>query len=108
MKPSKFAVWRVFPYGWWDEPSGAYVIFDRDYRPICRKQTNGAIDQVRPDEFIRFSKQTWLYCAKHPATDAETKRVILGVVERLGLATQISERRRLFGNRQLPRWNCGS
>lgn len=90
MTLSSFNNWSVFPLDCWEERTGARVQFDRDSRPICRKQLNGSVEQVPLTKLTRLSRRTWLYRDKHLATDAKAKCAILRVSKLLALAAQIS------------------
>jgi hypothetical protein len=97
--------WAPFPYGWWTEADGSFVIFDRGYRLICRKHTSGWVEilpfactdnfgRKADDLWIDWVDQRWLYTGlTHPARDALSRSRVLGVVQRLGLADEIVRRR---------------
>jgi hypothetical protein len=97
--------WALFPYGWWTEADGSFVIFDRGYRLICRKRPNGAVEilpfactgnfsRKTDDLWIEWTSQRWLYTGlAHPARGALSRHRVLGVVQRLGLADEIIRRR---------------
>lgn len=97
--------WSPFPYGWWTEADGSHVIFDRGYRLICRKRSNGSIEilpfartgnpvRKTDDLWIDWIDQRWLYNGlTHPARDASSRLRVLGVVQRLSLADEIVRRR---------------
>lgn len=56
-KLARLASWRIFPYGWWVEHDGAVVVFDRRYRPICRRLLNGSVEIVSPETWITFTPE---------------------------------------------------
>jgi hypothetical protein len=96
--------WICFPYGWWTEASGAHVIYDRKYRPICRKHTDGRVEIVPSDTWIIFESSRHFYCSPDtPYTCPEARDRVLGVVYRLGLADEIKRRRSLDRRGLLPR-----
>lgn len=98
--------WAPFPYGFWTEADGSFVIFDRGYRLICRKRTNGAAE-ILPfartgnfsrkvdDLWIDWIDQRWLYTGStHPDRDALSRLRVLGAVRRLGIEDEIIRRRK--------------
>ncbi|MCP1738200.1 hypothetical protein [Bradyrhizobium japonicum] len=97
--------WSTFPYGWWTEADGSFVIFDRGYRLICRKRTRGSVEilpfactgnptRKTDDLWIDWVDQRWLYTGvTHPARDELSRLRVLGVVQRLGLRDEIVRRR---------------
>ena len=91
------------PYGWWTEASGAHVIYDRKYRPICRKHIDGRVEIVPSDTWIVFESSRHFYCGPdYPYTCPEARSRVLGVVQRLGLADEIKRRRSLDRRGLLP------
>jgi hypothetical protein len=95
--------WRCMPYGWWTEASGAHVIYDRQYRPICR-HTDGQVEIVPSDSWITFESSSHFYCGPdYPYTCPEARDRVLGVVYRLGLVDEIKRRRDLDRRGRLPR-----
>jgi hypothetical protein len=101
------ARWRIFPYGWWDEGDGRVVIFDRKYRPICRRYPDRRVEIVASNQEIKFVGQTWLYGTdgSHPCDDRRARERVLGVVRRLGLVDELRHRRRLESRGRLLEWN---
>jgi hypothetical protein len=109
--------WAPFPYGWWTEADGSFVIFDRGYRLICRKRLNGAVEilpfactadfsRKTDDLWIERVAQNWLYTGlTHPARDARSRQRVLGVVERLCLADEIIRRREVADREWMLRGN---
>ncbi len=70
--------WRLWPYGFWIERDGAYVLFDRDYCPIVRIRRYGRPEIVPPFERIRWVKQRWFYeDATAPFLDPQTAPTIV-------------------------------
>jgi hypothetical protein len=99
----RVADWRVMPYGWWTEASGAHVIYDRQYRPICRKHTDGRVEIIPSNSWITFESSHHFYCGPdYPYTCPEARSRVLGVVQRLGLAEEIKRRRSLDRRGLLP------
>jgi hypothetical protein len=100
--------WSCFPYGWWTEASGAHVVYDRKYRPICRKHTDGRVEIVPSETWITFESSRHFYCSPEtPYTCPEARSRVLGVVQRLGLADEIKRRRSLDRRGLLPRAPLG-
>jgi hypothetical protein len=94
--------WFVYPYGWWTELAGAYVIFDRFYRPIARL-SSGQVEIVQSDVGIDFIDQRWFYSSGNsPFINAETRGRILGVVDRLGIMEEVERRIGLARRGLLP------
>lgn len=97
--------WAPFPYGWWLEADGSFVIFDRGYRLLCRKHPTGFVEilpfartincsRKADDLWIDWVDERRLYTGTtHPANDAQSRQRVLGVVQRLGLADEIIRRR---------------
>jgi hypothetical protein len=57
-----FIPMRLFlPYGVWEEPDGARILFSRDYCPLWRIREDSAPERVRPWEQIKFSSQSWYW-----------------------------------------------
>lgn len=103
----RVAQWDLWPAGYWTEADSSFVIFDKKYRPLCRKRTNGSIEILPPATWINWIEQRHLYATArfpYPADNQKTRNRLAGVVERLGLADEI-ERRRKIGSRNLPRWS---
>jgi hypothetical protein len=97
------ADWHVMPYGWWTEVSGAHVIFDRKYRPLCRRHNDGHVEIVPSDTWTIWVKEDWLYSSPDtPYTRPKARNRVLGVVQRLGLADEIKRRRSLDRRGLLP------
>ncbi len=94
--------WRFAPYGWYSEPGGSYVPFDRDYHPIARKKPDGSVEIVPPDAWIDFEDQHWFYGARGtlPSDNRDVADRIRGVIARLGIRDEIIRRMRLG---KLPR-----
>src|SRR5690606_13873798 len=86
--------WYYAPYGWWTEASGDHVVFDRGYHPICRVRACAVVEIVEPDTWIEFVAQRWFSNAS-ACRCAETRRVVSGVVARLGIAEEIKRRRKI-------------
>ncbi|RWQ70763.1 MAG: hypothetical protein EOS85_26680 [Mesorhizobium sp.] len=100
------ARWNLWPAGYWTEPDGSFVIFDRKYRPLCRKRPDGSIEILPSDAWINWIEERRLYETPrfpHPDNSRDTRDMLAGVVERLGIADEI-KRRRKIGPRNLPRW----
>lgn len=98
--------WRIWPYGWWQEDDGSYVIFDRLYRPICRKRPCGTVEIVRPDQWIAYVDQRYLYTdIRHPDGNTAIAQRLFGIVQRLGIRDELARRRGLDRRRRLPRWD---
>jgi hypothetical protein len=51
----------VLPYGKWTCADGTEVLFNRDYRPIWKKQPDGTVKAADPNEWIIFAKQDYLF-----------------------------------------------
>ncbi|WOH68650.1 hypothetical protein [Bradyrhizobium sp. BWA-3-5] len=90
--------WVFFPYGYWTEKDGAFVVFDRRYHPLARKRRDGSV-QILPmldldrAARIEFKKQHFLYGSiDHPCDTEETQQRLIGVVRRLGLEEEIHHR----------------
>jgi hypothetical protein len=99
----RVAEWTCLPYGWWTEASGAYVVYDRRYRPICRRHADGRVEIVPSDCWITFESSRHFYCGPdYPYTCPEARSRVLGVVQRLGLADEIKRRRSLDRRGLLP------
>jgi hypothetical protein len=95
--------WRVMPYGFWSEASGAHVVYDRQYRLICRRSTDGTVETLPSDCWITFESSQHFYCSPDtPYTCPEARSRVLGVVQRLGLADEIKRRRSLDRRGLLP------
>jgi len=93
---ARFRSWNIFPYGWWEEADGSLVIFDRRYRPLCRKGPDGYVEILRPSDRISYIKQSHIYrLSEHPADNPVMKRRIYGIVHRLGLLPELSRRQQL-------------
>jgi hypothetical protein len=99
------ARWSLFPYGWWIEADGSFVIFDRRYRPICRKRPDDSVE-ILPFIRVDYSErqtnklwiakigERWLYTdLTHPVANVETRQRVIGVVQHLSLANEIIRRR---------------
>jgi hypothetical protein len=102
----KAAEWSIFPYGWATEGDGSLVLFDRKYRPICRKYPDGRTELMRSDAFIEFAGRTWLYddCSS-PVRDAGTRKLVLAEMERWGVRDELKRRRELQRRKALPSWD---
>jgi hypothetical protein len=48
-------------YGVWTEPSGAKVLFSRDYAPMWRLRDGEPPQQISPIEWIKFEHQEWFW-----------------------------------------------
>lgn len=97
--------WRLFPYGEWTERGGSRVIFDRQYRPICRIHTNGRVEIVRPETWISHIRQRFFHRGFGPSPDAATKAAALNVMRSCsGMETELRRRRDLERRGILPRW----
>lgn len=90
--------WVFFPYGYWTEPNGSFVIFDRRCHPLARKRLDGSvqilpmIDLDRAPQ-IKFKRQHFLYGSfDHPCDTEETQQRLIGVVQRLGLEEEVYRR----------------
>ena len=102
----KQAIWWLCPYGQWTEHDGSRVIFDRMYRPICRVKSDGRVDIVRSDEFIRYSKQCWFHAGFGPSPSRKTREVVTEIIERYGLAPELRKRLDLVKRGdKLPCWD---
>lgn len=47
-------------YGMWREPTGALVLFSRDYCPLWRIRGK-TVERAAPDEWIDYSEQKWFW-----------------------------------------------
>ncbi|MER8797199.1 hypothetical protein NKH75_23900 [Mesorhizobium sp. M0984] len=100
---TRFSRWKIWPYGWWTEANGSFVIFDGKYRPICRKRPNGMVELLPSDVTIAYVDQDYLYTySTHPDGCLETRERLYGVVRRLRLGDEIERRRVMVARRQLP------
>lgn len=90
--------WLFFPYGYWTEGDGSFVIFDRRYHPLARKRRDGSVEILHMLDLdraplIKFKKQHLLYGSiDHPCDTGETQRRLIGVVQRLGLEQEVHHR----------------
>lgn len=100
---TRMHAWKIWPYGWWTEADGSFVVFDGKYRPMCRKRPNGQVELLPSDMTIDYVDQRYLYTySTHPENCHETRERLDGVVARLGLGREIERRRMLVKRRQLP------
>lgn len=101
---SKSNAWRIFPYGEWTEGDGSRVIFDRQYRPICRIGVNGSVEIVPPETWINYTRQRFFHRGFGPRPDAETRAIVLRVMQSChGMESELRRRRDLEKRRLLPR-----
>lgn len=90
--------WIFFPFGYWTEADGSFVIFDRRYHPLARKRRDGSVQILPMVDYdrapqIRFKKQHFLYGSiDHVCDTEETQQRLIGVVQRLGLEEEIHHR----------------
>jgi hypothetical protein len=98
------ALWHIFSYGEWIEPSGAKVVFDRQYRPICRVHVDGPVEIVSPDTWITFTAERFYHGGFGPRPDAETRSATLEIMLRYGLELELRRRRKAARGGTLPRW----
>jgi hypothetical protein len=92
-------------YGDWLEYSGARIIFDRCYRPICRVWPDGRHEIVPPDTFIRYRKQRFYHSGFGLHLDPETRALVTRFITRFGLTDEFRHRRDLLRQGKLPRWD---
>lgn len=94
--------WVFFPYGYWTEPDGSFVIFDRRYHPLARKRPDGSVQILPMADLdrapqIKFKKQHFLYGSiDHPCDNEEMQQRLIRVVQRLGLEEEIHRRYELL------------
>ncbi|MBY5762556.1 hypothetical protein HFO06_05465 [Rhizobium leguminosarum] len=97
------STWNIFPYGYFHKADQSSVLFDRNYRPICRVRPGGEVEIVPPQQWVAFERQEWLYVDKTAPRDcAETRRTILALVARLGIESELRSRRDLESRGLLP------
>jgi hypothetical protein len=66
----------VMPYGKWTCADGTEVLFNRDYRPIWKKHSNGMVVAADPDEWVIFTKQEFLFGDHNaPHEDRDSDRI---------------------------------
>lgn len=103
-----FAKLKLCPYGEWTEADGSRVIFDRDYRPICRIKPDGQLEIVPTDEFIRFDEeagQRWFYRGGAPTRDRKIRKTLIDIIKRHDLAPELRRRWDIKRNGgHLPCW----
>lgn len=96
------ALWRLFPFGFWTEDDGSYVIFDMDRRPICRKKPDGTVEVLRATASIDPVAERQLYGDEGPSEKLTYTKQCLELVERLGICEEIEYRIAIFEKRGLP------
>lgn len=95
--------WQIFPYGKFTEGDGSEVIFDRQGRPICRVFANGSIEIVQPTEWIYFVYEEWFYKShNHPRNNHETRKILMGIIDKYDLKGELLLRRELEKQGLLP------
>jgi len=96
--------WRVLPYGFGYEADGTATLFDREYRPICSIDRRGDVRMMAPTaQEWRAAEKVFLYDdGAKPRYNRETRRLIGGAVERLGLGAELKRRAILERLRLLP------
>ena len=98
-----FQQWGIFPYGKFIQQDGSEVIFDRRYRPISRVFPNGNIEIVQPTEWINFESQQWFYKShNHPRNNHETRKILMGIIDKYDLKGELLLRRELEKQGLLP------
>lgn len=97
--------WRVLPYGWGYDADRTAVIFDREYRPICRVRPRGKVEIVPTQQAVSLGEgKVFLYDdGSKPRDCAETRRLIIFLVARLGLDAELLRRSILERHDLLPK-----
>lgn len=95
--------WRIYPYGKFIEQDGSEVIFDRQYRPICRVFSNGSIEIVPPTAWICFESQEWFYNdLSSPRNSRKTRKTLMSIIDKYDLKGELLLRRELEKQGFLP------
>lgn len=87
----------VLPYGKWTCVDGTEVLFNRDYRPIWKKQSNGTVVAANPNEWVTFKDQEFLFGDHNPPReDRNSHRICINLLRNWGVEHDAPEMLKLF------------
>lgn len=95
--------WRLAPFAVaYFRETGERVYFDYDNRPICRVARGGQVEIIPPDVFVCFSLLADLHADLDGRFDPNGRKIVVDLIERYGLASELSRRWELFQRGALP------
>jgi hypothetical protein len=48
-------------YGFWRDPEGRIILFDRKYRPLLQRKPADRVRMADPQERVSFDHEAWFY-----------------------------------------------
>jgi hypothetical protein len=85
--PPLFVPMRLYlPYGFWTEPSGAKVLFSRDYKPLWRLREGKPPERLDPWLWINYIRETHIWPNERtPWQDSSLENDLLVALEKEGV-----------------------